>query len=111
MAAISATLFSLLRAGDHLVASSFLFGNTTSLFESFTRMGIDVTFVDATDAANVEAALRPETRMVFVETIANPCTQVADLAAIGTLCQARGIVYIVDNTITTPFLFLPKSVV
>ena len=110
MAAISATLFSLLRAGDHLVASSFLFGNTTSLFESFTRMGIDVTFVDATDAANVEAALRPETRMVFVETIANPCTQIADLAAIGTLCRTRGIVYVVDNTITTPFLFLPKSV-
>ena len=110
MAAISATLFSLLRAGDHLVASSFLFGNTTSLFESFTRMGISVTFVDATEAANVAAALRPETRMVFVETIANPCTQVADLAAIGTLCQARGIVYIVDNTITTPFLFLPKNV-
>lgn len=110
MAAISATLFSLLRAGDHLVASSFLFGNTTSLFESFGRMGIEVTFVDATEAANVEAALRPETRMVFVETIANPCTQVADLAGIGTLCQSRGIVYIVDNTITSPFLFLPKNV-
>ncbi|MFB0934415.1 MAG: aminotransferase class I/II-fold pyridoxal phosphate-dependent enzyme, partial [Propionivibrio sp.] len=110
MAAISATLFSLLRAGDHLVASSFLFGNTTSLFESFGRMGIEVTFVDATEAANVEAALRPETRMVFVETIANPCTQVADLAGIGTLCQARGIVYIVDNTITSPYLFLPKNV-
>lgn len=110
MAAISATLFSLLRAGDHLVASSFLFGNTTSLFESFGRMGIEVTFVDATEAANVEAALRPETRMVFVETIANPCTQVADLAGIGKLCQSRDIVYIVDNTITTPFLFLPKNV-
>ncbi len=110
MAAISATLFSLLRAGDHLVASSFLFGNTTSLFESFGRMGIEVTFVDATEAANVEAALRPKTRMVFVETIANPCTQVADLAGIGTLCQARGIVYIVDNTITSPVLFLPKNV-
>lgn len=110
MAAISATLFSLLRAGDHLVASSFLFGNTTSLFESFGRMGIEVTFVDATEAANIEAALRPETRMVFVETIANPCTQVADLARIGKLCQSRDIVYIVDNTITTPFLFLPKNV-
>ena len=110
MAAISATLFSLLRAGDHLVASSFLFGNTTSLFESFSRMGIEVTFVDATEAANVEATLRPETRMVFVETIANPCTQVADLSGIGTLCQSRGIVYIVDNTITSPFLFLPKNV-
>ena len=110
MAAISATLFSLLRAGDHLVASRFLFGNTTSLFESFGRMGVEVTFVDATEASNVEAALRPETRMVFVETIANPCTQVADLAGIGTLCQSRGIVYIVDNTITSPYLFLPKNV-
>jgi len=110
MAAISATLFSLLRAGDHLVSSGFLFGNTTSLFESFARMGVEVTFVDATDAANVEAALRPETRMVFVETIANPRTQVSDLAGIGALCQARDIVYVVDNTVTTPFLFLPKSV-
>ena len=110
MAAISATLFSLLRSGDHLVASSFLFGNTTSLFESFGRMGIEVTFVDATEAANVEAVLRPKTRMVFVETIANPCTQVADLAGIGTLCRSRGIAYIVDNTITSPYLFLPKNV-
>ena len=110
MAAISATLFALLRAGDHLVSSSFLFGNTTSLFETFARMGIEVTFVDATDAANVEAAIRPETRMVFVETIANPRTQVSDLAGIGQVCQARGIAYIIDNTITTPLLFLPKNV-
>lgn len=110
MAAISTTLFALLRAGDHLVSSSFLFGNTTSLFESFARMGIEVTFVDATDAANVEAALRPETRMVFVETIANPRTQVSDLAGIGRLCRSRGLIYVVDNTITTPFLFLPKEV-
>jgi len=110
MAAISTTLFALLRAGDHLVSSRFLFGNTTSLFESFARMGIAVTFVDATDVANVKAALRPETRMVFVETIANPGTQVADLAEIGDLCQSRDIVYVVDNTITTPFLFRPRDV-
>lgn len=110
MAAISTTLFALLRAGDHLVSSRFLFGNTTSLFESFARMGIAVTFVDATDVANVKAALRPETRMVFVETIANPGTQVADLAEIGDLCQSRDIIYVVDNTITTPFLFRPKDV-
>ena len=110
MAAISATVFALLHAGDHLVASRFLFGNTTSLFETFARFGIEVSFVDATDAANVEAALTPETRMVFVETIANPCTQVADLEGIGALCRARGIVYVVDNTITSPYLFLPKNV-
>jgi O-acetylhomoserine (thiol)-lyase len=110
MAAIATTLFALLRAGDHLVSSSFLFGNTTSLFESFARLGIEVSFVDATEAANVEAALRPETRLVFVETIANPCTQVTDLAGIGELCRSRGLVYVVDNTITSPYLFRPKDV-
>ena len=110
MAAISATLFSLLRAGDHLVSSSFLFGNTTSLFETFARIGVEVSFVDATDAANVAAVLRPETRMVFVETIANPRTQVADLAGIGDLCKSHGLVYVVDNTITSPYLFRPKDV-
>lgn len=110
MAAISTMLFALLRAGDHFVSSSFLFGNTTSLFESFARLGLEVTFVDATEAANVEAALRPETRLVFVETIANPCTQVTDLAGIGELCRARGLIYAVDNTITSPFLFRPRDV-
>ena len=110
MAAIAATLFALLRAGDHLISSCFLFGNTTSLFESFARIGVEVTFVDATDATTVEAAIRPETRMVFVETIANPRTQVSDLEGIGRICRTRGLVYVVDNTLTTPFLFLPKMV-
>lgn len=110
MGAIAATLFALLRSGDHLVASRFLFGNTTSLFETFGQLGIAVSFVDATETANVEAALRPETRMVFVETIANPCTQVADLEGIGCLCQDRGLLYVVDNTITSPYLFRPKDV-
>jgi O-acetylhomoserine (thiol)-lyase len=69
-----------------------------------------VTLVDATEARNVEAALRANTRLVFVETIANPRTQVADLEAIGKLCNARGIVYIVDNTLTTPRQFQPRKV-
>jgi O-acetylhomoserine (thiol)-lyase len=60
--------------------------------------------------ANVEAALRPETRVVFLETVANPRTQVADLARIGELCRQRGILYVVDNTMTTPVLFNPKTV-
>ena len=110
MAAIATTVFSLLRAGDHLVSSRFLFANTTSLFETFSRLGIEVSFVDATEAEHVKAALRPETRMVFVETIANPCAQVADLAGIGKLCQERGLIYVVDNTITSPCLFRPKDV-
>ena len=69
-----------------------------------------MSYVDATDAAEVEAAIRPETRLVFVETIANPRTQVADLARIGELCARRGIVYVVDNTMTSPWLFRPSAV-
>src|SRR5690606_14150680 len=110
MAAIGSSFFSLLRAGDHVVASQFLFGNSHSLFNSFAQRGVDVSFVDATDSKAVEAALRDNTRLVFVETIANPRTQVADLQAIGELCKARHLLYVVDNTMTTPWLFQPKTV-
>ena len=107
MAAIGTMLFTLLRNGDHFVSSSFLFGNTNSLFNSFSAHGIDVTFVDATETAEVEAAIRPETKLVFVETIANPRTQVADLDGIAKLCQEHNIIYVVDNTMTTPYLYKP----
>ena len=110
MAAIGTTIFALLRSGDHLVSSAFLFGNTTSLFNSFDKQGFDVSFVDATDVDNVAAAINEKTKMVFVETIANPRTQIADLQAIGELCRQRGLIYVVDNTMTSPYLFQPKSV-
>jgi O-acetylhomoserine (thiol)-lyase len=110
MAAIGAVVQGLLRAGDHVVSSAFLFGNTNSLWQTVQGQGMPVSFVDATDVANVEKAITPATRMVFVETIANPRTQVADLARIGALCKARGILYVVDNTMTSPYLFRPKSV-
>ena len=110
MAAIGAVMLSLLREGDHVVASQFLFGNTVSLFGTLAAHGADISFVDATDAANVERALTPTTRLVFVETIANPRTQIADLARIGKLCADRGILYIVDNTMTSPALFQPRTV-
>lgn len=110
MAAIGAIMLALLRGGDHVVASSFLFGNTNSLFNTLAAHGSEVSFVDATDVRQVEAAFRPETRLVFVETIANPRTQVADLARIGELCAQRGLVYVVDNTMTSPYLFRPKTV-
>ena len=110
MAAIGALFQALLKAGDHIVSSSFLFGNTNSLWQTVAGQGVDVAFVDATDVAQVEAALQPNTRMVFVETIANPRTQVADLARIGQLCRERGILYVVDNTMTTPWLFRPKDI-
>lgn len=110
MAAIGAIVQGLLRQGDHVVSSAFLFGNTNSLWQTVAAQGVTVSMVDATDMANVEAALTPSTRIVFVETIANPRTQVADLARIGRLCQERGILYVVDNTMTSPYLFRPKAV-
>ena len=110
MAAITATFLTLLKAGDHLVASRYVFGNTNSLFGTLADLGISVTTVDATQADNVAAALCPNTRMVFVETIANPGTQIPDLARIGALCADKGLVYIVDNTITSPVLFQPRQV-
>ncbi len=110
MAAIGTTLFSLLRRGDHVISSAFLFGNTNSLFNTFAAQGIDVSFVDATEAQTVAAAIQPNTRLVFVETIANPRTQVADLVGIGNLCEQHGLIYCVDNTMTTPYLFQPKTV-
>jgi O-acetylhomoserine (thiol)-lyase len=80
------------------------------MFNTLAVHGDQVSFVDATSVDAVAAALTPRTRMVFVETIANPRTQIADLARIGELCAARGIVYIVDNTMTSPYLFRPKTV-
>lgn len=110
MAAIGALAQALLRAGDHVVSSAFLFGNTNSLWNTVGGQGVDISMVDATDVAHIEAALTPATRLVFVETIANPRTQVADLARIGKLCKERGILYVVDNTMTSPYLFRPNSV-
>ena len=110
MAAVGALMQGLLRAGDHVVSSAFLFGNTNSLWQTVDLQGMPVSFVDATDVGNVERALKPTTRMVFVETIANPRTQIADLARLGALCRERGILYVVDNTITSPYLFCPKKV-
>lgn len=110
MAAIGALPLALLKAGDHVVSSAFLFGNTSNLWNTTANLGVDVTFVDVTNVDNVAAALTTATRMVFVETIANPRTQVADLKKIGALCQARGILFVVDNTMTSPYLFRPKIV-
>lgn len=104
MAALAAIFTTLLRRGDHLVCSQHIFGNTNSFFGTLVEFGIDITFVDATSAHNVEAAVQPNTRMVFTETIANPGTQVADLVGIGEICRAHGLVYVVDGTLSSPYL-------
>jgi len=110
MAAISAVILSLMKQGDHVLASSFLFGNTRSVFQSFMDLGLDISFTDATSVENIKAEVKANTRLIFVETIANPATQIADLKAIGDLCEEKGIIYVVDNTMTSPYIFKPVNV-
>ncbi|MBK7615179.1 MAG: cystathionine gamma-synthase family protein [Burkholderiales bacterium] len=110
MAAISAIFFTLLKAGDHIVSSRYVFGNTNSILGTLENFAVEVSKVDTCSVSEVAAALRPNTRMVFVETVANPGTQIPDLEAIGALCRERGLVYVVDNTVTSPWLFQPRVV-
>jgi O-acetylhomoserine (thiol)-lyase len=110
MGALSALFTTLLRAGDHLISSQFIFGNTNSLFGTLEHLGIEISLVDPTDVAAVAAAIKPNTRMVFTETIANPGTQIADLEGLGQLCVKHNLVYVVDNTLTSPWLFQPRTV-
>ena len=107
MAAISACMH-LLKQGDHVVASDDLYGGTYRLFERvFRDSGLDFTYVDAADAAAVAAAIRNETRMIWVETPSNPLLKVADLKALGELARARRILLAVDNTFLSPYFQNP----
>lgn len=110
MAALAAMFTTLLKSGDHLISSQYVFGNTNSLFGSLRQLGIEVTLVDATDVEAVKAAVQPNTRMVFVETIANPGTQIADLANIGRFARDYGLIYVIDSTLTSPWLFKARDV-
>jgi len=110
MAAITATILALIKQGDHIIASSYLFGNSRSVMQTFMDLGLNISFVDATALKNVTDVYQENTRMVFVETIANPATQIADLGLIGDFCAEKGLIYIVDNTMTSPYIFRPVSV-
>jgi O-acetylhomoserine (thiol)-lyase len=110
MAAITATMLSLFKAGDHLILSRFLFGNTRSLIETLQNFGIQISFVDVTELHNLEQVKQPNTKAVYLETIANPVTQVADLSAIGQWCTEQKLLYLIDTTMTPPNLFDAKSV-
>ena len=108
MAAVSATLFALLGAGDHLVVGDELFVITGVLLdEDFPRRGIAVSAVDMTDLAAVEAAVTPATRALFVETSSNPRLRVADLDAIARIARRHGLLFIADNTFLGPALLRP----
>lgn len=108
MAACSATLLSLLDAGDHLVASSDLFVITRVLLDDvLTSKGIEVTHVDVTDLPAVRAAIRPNTKVLFIESLSNPHMFVADVPALAALAHERAIPCVVDNTFFSPAVFRP----
>ncbi|MCH2167284.1 MAG: O-succinylhomoserine sulfhydrylase [Oceanicola sp.] len=103
MAAVNGALMALLKAGDHVVSSRALFGSCLYILEEIlTRFGVEVTFVDGTDLAAWEAALRPETKAVFFETMSNPVLEVIDIRAVAELAHAVGATVVVDNVFATP---------
>lgn len=111
MAAISNLILGLLKAGENIVSSRSLFGNTYSLFSKTLKpYGVDCKFAKITDLAEVEAAIDENTRVLFFETIANhPLMEVADAEALVALAKKHNLTTIVDNTVTTPYLFAPKD--
>ncbi|MHA7942043.1 O-acetylhomoserine aminocarboxypropyltransferase/cysteine synthase family protein [Formosa sp. 3Alg 14/1] len=107
-AAISTTLLTLLKAGDHIVASSSLYGGTYNLLAvTLPRHGITTTFVDPSDAENFQVAVQDNTRAVFIESLGNPKLDVLDIEAISKVSKANDIPLIVDNTVASPALLNP----
>ena len=110
MAAIAAVLLGLLGQGDHLLAGDCLYGPTHTVIDrELPRFGISATFVDTADPARVAEALQPNTRLLFVETPANPTLKITDLSAMARLTRERGILLAVDNTFATPRLQRPLT--
>jgi O-acetylhomoserine (thiol)-lyase len=108
MAAQFGVVMTLCEPGDHLVASTQLYGGSmTQLTHTLKKLSVEVTFVDPTDLDAWEAAIRPRTRGLFVETVGNPLGTIADLEAIGSLAKSKGIPLIVDSTFATPYLCRP----
>ena len=94
--------------GDHVVSSTNIYGGTYNFFaNTLPESGVETTFVDAADPANYEAAIRPNTKLLFVESLGNPNSDVADIEAIAAIAHKHGIPLIVDSTFATPYLFRP----
>jgi len=108
MSAILATCMGVLKAGDHIVASRSLFGATVNLFNNIIKkFGVETTYVSATDVAEWKAAVRPNTRLFFLETPSNPLTEISDIAAIAAVAKQCGALLVVDNCFCTPILQRP----
>jgi O-acetylhomoserine (thiol)-lyase len=108
MSAEFLTVAALAGAGDHVVSSSALYGGTHTLFDvSLRRLGIEVSFVDPADPEAFAAAIRPETKLLFTEIVANPAAVVADVAALADVAHAHGLPLAIDSTVATPYLCRP----
>ena len=108
MSAILACVMGLLKSGDHIVASRSIFGATINLFNNVIRkFGVETTYVSATDASEWQAAVRPNTKLFFLETPSNPLTEISDIAAIAAVAKGCGALLAVDNCFCTPILQRP----
>jgi O-succinylhomoserine sulfhydrylase len=108
MSAITATILGLLKTGDHIVSSRSIFGTTTVLLTNIiARLGIDTTFVDLPDLGAWENAIRPETKLLFLETPSNPLGELVDIAALSEIAHKHGCLLAVDNCLCTPALQKP----
>jgi cystathionine beta-lyase/cystathionine gamma-synthase len=108
MAATVAIFLGLLQAGDHVVIADVVYGGTYRFADQFlTKFGVEVDFVDAADTSAVNTAIRPNTKLVFTETPANPTLKVTDLAAVSRICKDRGVLHVTDNTFLTPYFQRP----
>ncbi|OGS95419.1 MAG: O-succinylhomoserine sulfhydrylase [Gallionellales bacterium RIFCSPLOWO2_02_FULL_57_47] len=108
MSAILACVMGLLKAGDHIVASRSLFGATVNLFNNIIKkFGVETTYVSATDVSEWQAAVRPNTKLFFLETPSNPLTEISDIAAIAAVAKRCGALLAVDNCFCTPILQRP----
>jgi O-succinylhomoserine sulfhydrylase len=108
MSAILACVMGLMKAGDHIVASRSIFGATINLFNNIIKkFGVETTYVSATDATEWQAAVRPNTKLLFLETPSNPLTEISDIAAIAAVAKNCGALLAVDNCFCTPILQRP----
>lgn len=108
MAAISTVLLSLLEKGDHILSNSALYGESIDLFSKvFSRYGIEATYVDFSDLAAVKAAIRPDTKVIYTETVSNPMITVVDIEAIAEIAHSYSALLVVDNTFTTSLVIQP----
>jgi len=108
MSAILSTCLALLKSGDHIVSSRSIFGSTTGLFNNYlAKLGIETSFVDLPDINSWKAAIRPQTRLMFLETPSNPLTELADIRQLADLAHENDILLVVDNCFCTPALQQP----